>query len=281
MSTSTEKDNNKTNRTITTSDVPQAELDLRIEQNRLEAQKRRKESQREATSTLQALTLQQQEQLRKLQEHVLYDQLRQDTAFRTTLPSNKASDNAPNNLKFDGSSVYVATFNPPPPHNMKPPDWGMSHMHVPDKTPTDSSTITITPNTNNNFANAFKSPHVKNDPTMPQATLLPLLGAEPPDLSPHGESTTPTQPPLTQRSYNDEGGSVTQPSYRATPHSPKVIDLTNESTKSNNKPPKKRSKTTTVEVSVIVKMPGLAQPLVKKMQSTVESTGSDDDDSAK
>ena len=44
MSTQSGKDNNKTNPTTTTSDVSQAELDLRIEQNRLEAQKRRKES---------------------------------------------------------------------------------------------------------------------------------------------------------------------------------------------------------------------------------------------
>jgi uncharacterized small protein (DUF1192 family) len=278
MNTRSGKDNNKTNPTTTTSDVSQAELDLRIEQNRLEAQKRRKESQREAASTLQALTLQQQEQVRKLQEHVLYDQLREDTASRTTLPSNRASDNTLNNLKFDGSSVYVATFNPPPPHNMKLPDWGMSHIHVPHKTPRDSSTMTITPNTNNNFANAFELPPVKNVATMPQDTLLPLLGAEPPDLFPHGKSTTPTQPTLTQRSCSDECGSVVaQDSYRATPHSPKVIDLTNESTESSTEPPKKRNKTTTIEVTVIVTMPGLAQPSVKKMQSTVESANSDDD----
>jgi membrane protein required for beta-lactamase induction len=53
-----------------------------MEQNRLEAQRRRKESQREAASTLQALTMQQQEQVRKLQEHVVYNQLRHDTAFK-------------------------------------------------------------------------------------------------------------------------------------------------------------------------------------------------------
>jgi len=141
----------------------------------------------------------------------------------------------------------------------------MSHIHVPHKTPRDSSIMTITPNTNNNFANAFELPPVKNVATMPQDTLLPLLGAEPPDLFPHGKSTTPTQPTLTQRSCSDECGSVVaQDSYRATPHSPKVIDLTNESTKSSTEPPKKRNKTTTIEVTVIVTMPGLAQPSVKK-----------------
>jgi hypothetical protein len=213
----------------------------------------------------------------------------------------------PNNLKFNGSSIYVTTFNPPPPHNMKPlpkehlperhqlsemtkiarsgnlhpvvENWGVAHIHEPDKTPTDSSsiTITITPNTDNNFAGALKSPSAKNDPNMPQATLLPVLGGEAPDLPLHHESASLTQPSLTQHSYSDEGGHVTQSSYKATAHSPKVIDLTNESTERSNEPPKKRSKTTTVEVTVIVMMPGLAQSSVKKMQSVVESTDSDDD----
>jgi hypothetical protein len=77
----------------------------------------------------------------------------------------------------------------------------------------------------------------------------------------------------------DEGNNDcdSQPSCNAIAPSPKVIDLTNESTESSNEPPKKRGKTTTVEVTVIVKVPGLAQPSVKTVQSMVESVDSDDD----
>jgi hypothetical protein len=42
--------------------------------------KKRKASQREAASTLESLTLQQQVQMKKLQEHARYDQLREQEA---------------------------------------------------------------------------------------------------------------------------------------------------------------------------------------------------------
>jgi hypothetical protein len=48
-----------------------------MEQNRLKAEKKCKMSQREAACTLEALTLQQQVQIKKLQEHAHYDQLRE------------------------------------------------------------------------------------------------------------------------------------------------------------------------------------------------------------
>ena len=52
--------------------------------------KKRKASQREAASTLESLTLQQQVQIKKLQEHVRYDQLREEEALKTPLPFTKA-----------------------------------------------------------------------------------------------------------------------------------------------------------------------------------------------
>ena len=272
MSPSNTKDNLTTNPTATINntgnDVSQAELNVRMEQNRLEAQRRRNESQREAANTLQALVLQQQEQIERLQQHSHYEQLRQDIAGRASLASNTASLNSPNNLKFDGSSVYVTTFNPPP-HDMKP---GVGHIHEAEKTATDSSTFTITPNTDSNFsgADAFIALPLKNDPNTPQAALLPVLDAEPPNTPPHKLAVSDS---LTR----NEKGTDSQPSYNATAHSPEVIDLTNECTESSYESPKKRGKTTTVEVTIIVKMPGLAQPFVKTVESTVESTGSDDD----
>ena len=208
-----------------------AELNLRMEQNRLEAQRKRQQSQRETANTLQALTLQQQEQVQKLQQYALYDQLRENTTVRF----NGASSNTPGNLKFGGdSSAYVSTFNPPPPFNMKP----------------------------------LNSP-VDNECIITKAALLPVLGAEATDLSPQ-------QHP----SYSHEGASVTLPpsSTSSTVHNPKIIDLTNESTEISTEPAKKKCKTTTtIEVTVVVTVPGLSHPLVKKMQSMLKSTGSDED----
>ena len=211
-----------------------AELNLRMEQNRLEAQRKRQQSQRETANTLQALTLQQQEQVQKLQQYALYDQLRENTTVRF----NGASSNTPSNLKFGGdSSAYVSTFNPPPPFNMK----------------------------------LLNSP-VDNECIITKAALLPVLGAEATDLSPQKHP-----------SYSHEGAtSVTLPpsstSTSSTVHNPKIIDLTNESTEISTEPAKKKCKTTTtIEVTVVVTVPGLSHPLVKKMQSMVKSTGSDED----
>jgi negative regulator of sigma E activity len=58
-------------------DVSQEDLNVRIEQNHVEAQKRRNHSQLETANKLHALALQQQEQIRKLQEHASYNQLRE------------------------------------------------------------------------------------------------------------------------------------------------------------------------------------------------------------
>jgi uncharacterized small protein (DUF1192 family) len=233
----TKNDNHKTKPSTTSND--EAALNLHIEQNRLEAQRKRQQAQRETANTLQALTLQQQEQVQKLQQYALYDQLREDTAIR----SNGASSNSPGNLKFgDDSSAYVSTFNPPPPFNMKALNSGVAHMHT---------------------------PPVDNERIMTKAALLPVLGAGATNSSPQK-----------QPSHNNEGASVTFASSStssSTVQSPKIIDLTNESTEISNEPPKKKSKTTTIEVTVIVTIPGLSHPLVKKMQSTVKSTGSDED----
>jgi hypothetical protein len=209
----------------------EAELNLRMEQNRLEAKRKRQQSQRETANTLQALTLQQQEQVQKLQQYALYDQLRENTTVRF----NGASSNTPGNLKFGGdSSAYVSTFNPPPPFNMKPQN----------------------------------SP-VDNECIVTNAALLPVLRAEATDLSPQKHP-----------SYSHEGASVTLPpsSTSSTVHNPKIIDLTNESTEISTEPAKKKCKTTTtIEVTVVVTIPGLSHPLVKKMQSMVKSTGSNED----
>jgi hypothetical protein len=273
MNPSNGKDNNTSNPTTTIentgNDVSQAELNLRMEKNRVEAQRRRNESQREAANTLQTLVLQQQEQIQKLQQHAHYEQLRQDIAGRASLPSNMASSNTPNNLKFDGSSVYVTTFNPPAHDDMK---LGVTHIHEAEKTATDLFTLTITPNSDRNFsgADAFIALPPKNDPNMLQAALLSDLDAEP-NTPPHKSavSNSPTR--------NVEKGTDSQPTYNAIAHSPEIIDLTNECPESSYESPKKRGKTTTVEVTIIVKMPGLVQPFVKTVESTVESTGSNDD----
>jgi len=66
------------------------DIALCMEQNRLEAEKKRKASQREAASTLESLTMQQQVQIKKLQEHARYDQLREQEALKTPLPFTKA-----------------------------------------------------------------------------------------------------------------------------------------------------------------------------------------------
>jgi hypothetical protein len=296
MGSSKDGKNDKKNPTSTTenmrTDLPPAELDAIIEQHHLEAQRKRSESQREAANKLQALTLQQQEQIRRLQEHAKYDLLRRNTGCRPSLPSGMATSNTPTNLKFDSSSVFVATFNPPPhnpkeppkqhlPESNKPsemkktarngnlqpqmPNSRVANIHDAVKTATNSSIHPITPSVENNFAQtrAFIPPALKKDANMPQANLLPFLGAE--TEAPPLEFAA--DPPTC-----DDNSSNSQVS-----HSPEIIDLTDGCTEGSNEPPKKKGKTTSVEVTVIVKMPGLGQPSVKTVRSMVESTGSDDD----
>lgn len=174
---------------------------------------------------MQTLVLQQQEQIRKLQEHACYDQLRQASS-----PSKLASSNDPNNVKTHNSSVYVSTFNPP--------------------CDNDSSPIIVTPKSENSFhkESSFILPTTPNsDAIMSKAALLPVLGTQP--ESPSDESI---------------------PSAAG----PGVIDLTDET---SHEPSEKRHKRITVEVTVIVKMPGHVHPTVETMQSMVESTGSDDE----
>ena len=153
-------------------DVSQEDLNVRIEQNRVEAQKRRNHSQLETANKLHALVLQQQEQIRKLQEHASYNQLREISS-----PCKMASlKNHPNNVQKHNSSVYVSTFNPP--HD------------------NDSSMITITPNSVNKFGNpaGCNMPSTPDShTTMPKAPLVPLLRSQ--QDTPSGESIpSPSRP---------------------------------------------------------------------------------------
>ena len=235
-------------------DVSQKDLNVRIEQNRVEAQKRRNHSQLETANKLHALALQQQEQIRKLQEHASYNQLREISS-----PCKMASlKNHPNNVQKHNSSVYVSTFNPP--HD------------------NDSSMITITPNSVNKFGNpaGCNMPSTPDShTTMPKAPLVPLLRSQ--QETPSGESIPSPSRPEVIDMVNDNSH---EPSKRRqgesipSPSRPEVIDMTNDS---SHEPSKKRHKGTTVKVTVIVNMPEHAGPSVKTMQSTSELTGSDDD----
>lgn len=223
----------------------QAELDVRMERNRLEAQRRRNNSQLEAANNLQALALQQQEEIRKLREHARYNQLRGTTLLSKMSPSNDTI-----NLKKHSSSIHVSTFNPPRDN--------------------DSSTINITPDSDSSFANGGGSivpTTLDSDAIKPKAALLlPVLGTQPD--APLQVSVAGPCPP------SPEVIDMTNESSPANPE--EVIDITNDS--SHEASPKKRHKGTTVEVKVIVKMqPGCAHPSVKTVHSTVESTDSDHD----
>jgi hypothetical protein len=235
-------------------DVSQEELNVHIEQNRLEAQKRRNHSQLETANKLHALTLQQQEQIRKLQEHVSYNQLRETFSPCKLAPLK----NHPNNVKKHNSSVYVSTFNPP--HD------------------NDSCIKTIKPNSVNKFANPADC-NMPSTPdshtTIPKAALVPLLHSQQDALS--GESILS---PSRSEVINMTNDSSHEPSKKRqgesipSPSRPEVIDMTNDSI---HEPSKKRHKGTTVKVTVIVNMPEHAGPSVKTMQLISEVTGSDDD----
>ena len=242
------------------------DIALRMEQNRLEAEKKCKASQREAASTLESLTMQQQVQIKKLQEHVRYDQLREEEALKTPLPFTKTPFPLPGDLKFQDGGVFVSTFNPPPAkeeaplhmaisrvHNpyldLKPPAADkpqtndIHHVHVPYKSPTVLSTVTTTPTFNSTETKDLKTHAVINNEVNHDVKTHPVFEAELPSL------------PNTPRS----------------PTKIEVIDLTIDgSENSSAQPPKKKRKTTTIDVMVIVTMPGLVDPVVKKIQCTVD-----------
>ena len=72
MSSSKEEDTTGTNNDNNT---PPVNIRVRIERNRLEAERRRNASQVEATNTLERLLHQQQHQINRLQDHAAYERL--------------------------------------------------------------------------------------------------------------------------------------------------------------------------------------------------------------
>jgi hypothetical protein len=150
--------NDNTNPATRTNDfTPSEDLARRIEENRLEAQRRRELSQIEATNALETLSFQQQEQIQKLQGHALYHQLREQKTSEPGPPANRAKRVVPdvvhqdtslfvkefkgkpeekalsrsppdhketpvllNGVKYQDGSVFVNTFNPVSPVTAKP-----------------------------------------------------------------------------------------------------------------------------------------------------------------
>jgi hypothetical protein len=163
------------------------------------------------------------------------------------------------------------------------------HIHNPYKTPMVLSTFTMKSNTTNSFTNDSKIPPVNNDQRIHKAALLPVLGVEPPLTQPsptqccynvQGDTITPSFSSTTVHSTKDVGCTCTNKNDRmikppckdTSVHSSReIIDLTIENAEESDVPPKKKSKTTAIDVTVIVTMPGLAHPVIKKMQSLVES----------
>jgi hypothetical protein len=186
------------------------DLAILTEKKRLEAKKKRMASQREAASSLEALNLQQQAQMRKLEEHARYDQLRQQEALKTPVPCMKAPPVVPVDHKFQDGGAFVSTFNPafaieehplhiavPHVHNPyqdskpapadkhKPQTNNSRHVCVPYESPTTAlSNVTMTPTANSTETKDAKSPHVNNDQTIEDVAAYPLLGAELPNF-PH------------------------------------------------------------------------------------------------
>jgi hypothetical protein len=124
----------------------------------------------------------------------------------------------------------------------------------------------MTPTINSTETKDLKTPAVNNNEVSHDVATHPVLEAELPSL-PH----VCVQP----NSMAKRGNMI--PPIRDTlgiPRSPtdiEVIDLTiDRSENSSDEPPKKKGKTTTIDVMVIVTMPGLVDPVVKKF--SVRST---------
>ena len=151
-------------------------------------------------------------------------------------------------------------------HQQKPQTNDIHHVHVPYTSPTVLSTVTMTPTINSTETKDLKTPAVNNNEVSHDVATHPVLEAELPSL-PH----VCVQP----NSMAKRGNMI--PPIRDTlgiPRSPtdiEVIDLTiDRSENSSDEPPKKKGKTTTIDVMVIVTMPGLVDPVVKKIQCTVD-----------
>lgn len=125
---------------------------------------------------------------------------------------------------------------------------------------------------------------VKNNQVIHAVGTHSVLGAEPPRLPPVRGSLSFIQLSLTHSSFllfsptvcTAKRSNMIPPVRRYTldipsPTEIEVIDLTiDTSENSSDEPPKKKGKTTTIDVMVIVTMPGLVDPVVKKVQCTVD-----------
>lgn len=228
------------NSTTTTDDfTPADDLTHRIEHNRLEALRRRQESQQRAASTLEAPIEQQ--------------------AFKPPPPTDDKRAILPDNVVFHDGGVYVKTFNPV--SNPKDTSVGMNvpQIHNPYMTPKVAylkpKPLNISP------ASEVNTPPVTNNHSVHRNAMLPILGDE---LSgqPSVNESASVMPPSSEHSTLK----VKRNTIAAS-----IIDLTVETPGSDVLPPKKKSKTISIELMFIVSMPGLADPIVKKVQCNIES----------
>ena len=267
MSSSKEKDTMGTNNDNNT---PPVNICVRIERNRLEAERRRNASQVEATNTLERLLHQQQHQINRLQDHAAYERLQCANLTSTQTHASR-----------DASSSYAATFNPGPLDEMGVPyarfpvskqysrmikafqngtvtphmvEQVMSEIKDNDNTSIESPTVIITPINDSIIDDpniVSVSPNQKNN-TIPDVALLPFLGSKrhcpSGDYAMHSMVETP---------------SASDSCIILNTHTAEVVDLTGNPIEANNEPPKKQYKHTTVELTVSVTMPGLSHPFVK------------------
>ena len=269
---------------VTPTKVSREEYELRIKEKRLEAQRRRSECQRKAASTLELLALQQQQQIEKLQEFASYDSLRRHSSSDTR-----------NNVKFSDGSVYVNSFNPSVQDaNSETKEHSQGYAELLDagkddnvrtkminreetRLPDNNEVVNISPSMTSPLTNVISSktpnaddtPTIGNDCKIPEVALLPCLGIDL-DCFVH-DSPAKTVTEIEKIGNCHASFSSSNRDKRD------VIDLSKDSTDNSDAVPKKKYKTTKVEVRVQITMPGLKGPYEKKVHSQIRSSESTDD----
>jgi hypothetical protein len=189
-------------------------------------------------------------------------------------------------MKFNGSSVYVNSFNPallsadPLPCQRAPEcpqltkllfavkegvlspemvNWIMINTHDKANSPHEASAITTTMLKN--------CPPIDSDADDLPPLLVPYLRT---DRFPHSHVSS-----ILPRTCKDTATDNLSPVSVVT-NNAEVVDLTNLPDDSSNEPPMKKYKTATIELTIRVKMPGNIHPIVKNSQFSINSNGSSD-----
>jgi hypothetical protein len=263
----TSKPNATSTATSAIVNTTEKEFQHHMDHKRLEAQVKRNAAQRETAIALQHLADQTQSHIQKLQERVLYDEIRVQTG---AVSSQK--------LNFTDSSTHVNTFNPPDinvdvlPTERNPDCPQISKLICAAQEGIFSPQMVKWILSNSQLIETFSEHAAEKSSSALNnwATIDSVTSDGPPPLIPYLHNKSLSHPSICK-----EGTCLDNVSpVSVGTNNVEVVDLTDASDDNACVRSKKRYKSTTIEVNLRVKMPGNTHPVVKNYQFDVASNGS-------